>query len=77
MEDFNPDSVGRVSKAAKSLCMWACAMDVYSAVAKTVVPKKKALAEAQTTLDAVNAALKIHLEIWTRSRRWRPRSQAQ
>jgi dynein heavy chain len=62
MEDFNPDSVGRVSKAAKSLCMWACAMDVYSAVAKTVVPKKKALAEAQTTLDAVNAALKIQLD---------------
>ena len=60
--DFNPDSVGRVSKAAKSLCMWACAMDTYSAVAKTVEPKKKALNEAQTTLDKVNAALKIQLD---------------
>ena len=31
-EDFNPDSVGRVSKAAKSLCMWVCAMDTYRCV---------------------------------------------
>ena len=57
--DFNPDSVGRVSKAAKSLCMWACAMDTYSAVAKTVEPKKKALNEAQSTLDSVMGALKV------------------
>ena len=62
MDNFNPDSVGKVSKAAKSLCMWACAMDTYSVVAKTVEPKKKALGEAQATLDKVNAALKIQLD---------------
>lgn len=58
-EDFTPESVGKVSKAAKSLCMWCCAMDVYSEVAKTVEPKKKALNEAQTKLDGVMSALKI------------------
>ena len=29
MEDFNPEKVGKVSGAAKGLCMWCCAMDVY------------------------------------------------
>jgi dynein heavy chain len=57
--DFTPDIVGKVSKAAKSLCMWCCAMDVYSSVAKTVEPKRKALNEAQATLDDVMAALKV------------------
>ena len=58
-EDFTPDNVGKVSKAAKSLCMWCCAMDVYSEVAKTVEPKKAALAEAQAKLDGVMSALKL------------------
>jgi len=57
--EFTPDTVGRVSKAAKSLCMWCCAMDKYSAVAKTVEPKRKALNEAQASLDEVLAALKV------------------
>ena len=57
--DFTPDTVGRVSKAAKSLCMWCLAMDKYSEVAKTVEPKRKALNEAQKDLDDVMAALKV------------------
>ena len=56
-EDFVPDTVGRVSKAAKSLCMWVCAMNTYSIVAKTVEPKKKAKEEAQAALDVVMKAL--------------------
>ena len=56
-EDFNPDSVGRVSKAAKSLCMWVGAMDTYHSVAKTVEPKKKAKAEAEAKLKVVMDAL--------------------
>jgi dynein heavy chain len=58
-EEFTPESVGKVSKAAKSLCMWCCAMDVYSEVAKTVEPKKAALHAAQTKLDGVMSALKV------------------
>jgi dynein heavy chain len=45
--DFVPEKVEKVSKAAKSLCMWVHAMDTYSKVAKNVEPKKKALKEAQ------------------------------
>ena len=58
-EEFTPELVGKVSKAAKSLCMWCYAMDVYSEVAKAVEPKKKALHEAQATLDEVMSALKV------------------
>jgi dynein heavy chain len=57
MDNFTPDAVGRVSTAAKSLCMWVVAMDTYSAVAKTVEPKKKMLAEAEATLATVMAEL--------------------
>ena len=58
-EEFTPANVGRVSKAAKSLCMWCLAMDTYSKVSKTVEPKRQALAEAQAQLDEVMAALKV------------------
>jgi len=44
-EDFNPTDVGKVSNAAKGLCMWCCAMDTYNRVAKEVEPKKAKLAE--------------------------------
>ena len=58
-EDFTPAVVGKVSKAAKSLCMWCCAMDTYSKVAKTVEPKRRALNEAESQLNEVMAALKL------------------
>ena len=57
MEDFNADSVGKVSKAAKGLCMWARAMDVYARVAKEVEPKKAKLAEANAQLDTAMSTL--------------------
>lgn len=39
--DFRPDTVGRVSVAAKSLCMWVRAMEVYGRVYRVVEPKRK------------------------------------
>jgi dynein heavy chain len=58
MSDFDPESVGRVSKACKSLCMWAKAMDTYARVAKTVEPKKASLKAASDQLAESQATLK-------------------
>ena len=41
MGDFKADIVGRVSAAAKSLCMWVRAMEVYGRIFRVVEPKKK------------------------------------
>ena len=55
---FTPESVEKVSKAAKSLCMWVRAMDKYSYIFKTVQPKKEKLAAAQAELDSVMSTLR-------------------
>lgn len=55
--NFNPESVEKVSKACKSLCMWVIAMDIYSRVFKEVAPKKKRLEEAQATLEVIKNKL--------------------
>ena len=39
--NFKPDLVGKVSFAAKSLCMWVRAMEVYGRIYRVVEPKKK------------------------------------
>ena len=31
-EDFNPEKVGKVSGAAKGLCMWCCARNYFANV---------------------------------------------
>merc|ERR1711871_888086 len=66
---MTPDAIGKVSTAAKSLCMWIHAMSVYDRVAKTVGPKKKllekmnkALAEANAEKDKKEAELKEILD---------------
>jgi dynein heavy chain len=56
-EEYQPDSVGRQSVAAKSLCMWTHAMDTYSKVAKEVAPKKANLARMNKEKDAAEASL--------------------
>ena len=61
-EEFTPDVVGKVSKAAKGLCMWCCAMDVYNRVAKDVEPKKAKLAAANATLAKAMADLQVKQE---------------
>ncbi|XP_055866073.1 dynein axonemal heavy chain 6-like isoform X2 [Biomphalaria glabrata] len=58
MPSFVPDVVAKVSKACKTLVLWVRAIDVYSAVAKQVEPKKQALAEAQDILNEVLSVLK-------------------
>ena len=55
--EFKPDTVGRVSFAAKSLCMWVRAMEVYGRVYRVVEPKKKKLESAMTQLAEKQASL--------------------
>lgn len=64
--DFQPEVIGKVSKAAKGLCMWCHAMNIYATVVKEVAPKKAALkaadeklASAQAVLDAKSAELAL------------------
>lgn len=52
-EDFQPDRVERVSRAAWGLCMWVRAMETYDRVAKVVAPKTAALAEAEQEYNGV------------------------
>ncbi|KAJ3415371.1 Dynein heavy chain 6, axonemal, partial [Chytridiales sp. JEL 0842] len=54
---FNADSVEKVSKACKSMCLWVIAMDIYSRVYKEVLPKRRRLEEAQNTLEATRQKL--------------------
>ncbi|KAJ3192063.1 Dynein heavy chain 6, axonemal [Irineochytrium annulatum] len=54
---FTPDSVEKVSKACKSMCMWVIAMEIYSRVFKEVTPKRRRLEEAQATLESTRAKL--------------------
>ncbi|XP_074657783.1 dynein axonemal heavy chain 2-like [Tubulanus polymorphus] len=48
--DFQPDIIGRVSGAAKSLCMWVRAMDVYGRIYRVVEPKRNRLNQASAVL---------------------------
>lgn len=55
---FEPDVVEKVSKAAKSLCMWVRAVDLYARVFRTVEPKKQRLAAAEAELGTVMETLR-------------------
>ena len=57
-ENFQPDVVGRVSGAAKSLCMWVRAMETYGIIFRQVAPKKEKLRNAQETLEKKQKSLK-------------------
>jgi len=59
LENFTPEIVEKSSSAAKGMCTWVCAMDVYERVEKMVKPKKASLAKATSELAEVEAALKI------------------
>ncbi len=56
--NFDPEKVGKVSKAAKSLCMWVRAMHQYGLISKTVAPKREKLREAMLSLDKKQSALR-------------------
>ena len=55
--DFQPDIIGRVSLAAKSLCMWVRAMEVYGRIYRVVEPKKQRLNAAMSQLKEKQDAL--------------------
>ncbi|KAI8799348.1 dynein heavy chain and region D6 of dynein motor-domain-containing protein, partial [Cladochytrium replicatum] len=57
-ENFHPDIVGRVSGAAKSLCMWVKAMETYGIIFRQVAPKKEKLRSAQETLEKKQSSLR-------------------
>ena len=56
-ENMQVAVVERVSSAAKGLCMWLHAMNVYHKVAKEVGPKRAKVAELTAQLDKANAEL--------------------
>jgi len=56
--NFTPDNVEKVSKAAKSLCMWVIAMDTYARVAKSVEPKRQRLLGAEKKVSQMQKLLK-------------------
>ena len=55
--ELDPEVVGAVSRAAKSLCMWVRAMEVYGRIAKEVAPKRAKLQAAMKTLSQKQAQL--------------------
>jgi dynein heavy chain len=56
-KEFDPEIVGRVSLAARSLCMWVHAITEYSSVFRVVAPKKAALQLATDSLAQKQGAL--------------------
>lgn len=56
--DFDPEKVKNASLAAQGLCKWVIAMSSYDVVAKEVLPKKLALAEADAMYNEAMGALK-------------------
>ncbi|XP_075164298.1 dynein heavy chain 3, axonemal [Haematobia irritans] len=48
--DFVPEKIKSASTACEGICHWVRAMDVYDKVARIVMPKKAALAEAENEL---------------------------
>ena len=62
MPDFTPEIIGKVSGAARGLCLWVRAMETYGYVAKDVAPKRAKLKAAQDNLSKKQAALKAAQE---------------
>ncbi|RKP17872.1 hypothetical protein ROZALSC1DRAFT_23782, partial [Rozella allomycis CSF55] len=57
-ENFNPEIIGRVSLAAKSLCLWVRAMEAYGNIFRQVAPKREKLRIAQEALEKKQLSLK-------------------
>jgi dynein heavy chain len=57
--EFTPETIGRVSGAAKGLCMWVRSMEVYGVISKEVAPKRAKLKSAMDTLTKKQAQLQV------------------
>jgi dynein heavy chain len=55
--DFQPEIIGRVSTAARSLCMWVRAMETYGRIYRVVEPKRQRLNAAMGALKEKQDAL--------------------
>ncbi|KAM3621055.1 uncharacterized protein V6R79_005381 [Siganus canaliculatus] len=55
--NFQPDIIGKVSLAAKSLCMWVIAMKDYGHIYRVVEPKRAQFKAAMAQLEEKQAAL--------------------
>lgn len=55
--DFQPEKVGSVSFAAKSLCMWVRAMEMYGQIFRVVQPKRERYNQAMAQLKEKQDAL--------------------
>ena len=56
--DFMPEAVGKVSGAAKGMCLWVRAMETYGHVAKEVAPKREKLKQATQAVEKKQKQLK-------------------
>jgi dynein heavy chain len=57
LPDFQPEKVGAVSAAAKSLCLWVRAIEVYGQVYRVVQPKQERYNQAMAQLKEKRDAL--------------------
>ncbi len=57
MPDFQPEKVGAVSLASKSLCLWVRAIEVYGQVYRVVQPKQERYNQAMAQLKEKRDAL--------------------
>jgi dynein heavy chain len=55
---FEPAAIAKKSGAAKSMCMWARALDSYAGVMKIIKPKQAALAKAEGELKGAQDELR-------------------
>ncbi|OWF46435.1 Dynein heavy chain 6, axonemal [Mizuhopecten yessoensis] len=55
--DFNPEAVGNVAFACKSICTWVLALEHYNDVYKMVKPKQKRVSEAKEALQMAEESL--------------------